>query len=50
MNLDCRFKCLKCGHRWWDKPGPTQCPRCKHIWVKWVNYDQWRKENMPEGY
>lgn len=37
------FRCLKCGHKWEDKPGPTQCPKCWHLYVKWENYEAMRK-------
>jgi rubrerythrin len=33
------FKCLKCGYEYKDKPGPTICPKCSHLYVKWVNYE-----------
>ena len=38
-----KFKCLKCGHDWKDMTGPTQCPVCGHLYVKWVNYEQLAK-------
>ena len=43
-----KFKCLKCGYKYVDIPGPTQCPECGHLYVKWVNYEklaEGRKEN-----
>ena len=41
-NMLAEFKCLKCGHKWHNKPGPTQCPICNYLYVRWVNYEQWR--------
>ena len=41
--MKCEYKCLKCGYEWSGKPGPTQCLLCNHLYVKWVNYEQWRK-------
>lgn len=38
------FQCLKCLYSWKDRPGPTQCPVCGHDYVKWLNYEQMRKE------
>jgi len=38
------FRCLKCECQWRTMPGPTQCPRCAHLYVKWVNYEEMRKE------
>jgi len=40
--LIAKFKCLKCGYLYEDKPGPTQCPKCRHLWVKWLNYEEMR--------
>jgi len=37
------YKCLNCGHEWTGLPGPTQCPLCLHLYVKWLNYDELRK-------
>ena len=49
-----KFKCLKCGHGWKDKPGPTQCPKCGHLFVKWVNYEMlangWRSKYKGKYY
>jgi len=38
------FKCLKCDYKWKDMTGPTQCPKCGHLYVKWVNYEQLAKK------
>jgi predicted Zn-ribbon and HTH transcriptional regulator len=43
------FKCLGCGYEYKAEPGPTECPKCKHIWIKWVNYEEWRKWNKSTG-
>jgi len=40
-----KFKCLGCGYEYEDKPGPTTCPQCKHFWIKWLNYEEWRKKH-----
>lgn len=42
-NSKAHFRCLDCGYEYWTIPGPTECPKCRHIWVKWVNYEEWRK-------
>jgi rubrerythrin len=39
-----KFKCIKCDFLWESNPGPTQCPKCDHLYVKWLNYEQMRKE------
>ena len=38
-----KHKCLQCGYEWESRPGPTQCPLCNHLYIKWVNYDEMRK-------
>lgn len=38
-----KHRCLKCGFEWDSKVGPTQCPKCYHLYVKWVNYEEMRK-------
>lgn len=35
-----KFKCLKCGYKYLSKPGPTKCPKCNHLYVKWINYEE----------
>ena len=37
------FKCLRCNCRWKSEPGPTQCPACGHLYVKWINYEEMRE-------
>jgi len=39
-----KFKCLECDCHWQSYPGPTQCPKCAHLYVKWINYEEMRKE------
>jgi hypothetical protein len=44
------YKCLKCNHQWLDEPGPTQCPICGHLYVKWLNYeDHWKDIDINNG-
>ena len=43
--MKAEFRCLDCGHEYEDEPGPTACPECGHIYVEWVNYGEWRKNN-----
>lgn len=42
------YKCLKCGYEWKGKPGPVECPKCYHLYVKWVNYEEWRKSAIQK--
>lgn len=39
------YKCLKCDYLWFGKPGPVTCPKCCHLYIKWINYEEWRKDN-----
>lgn len=38
-----KFLCLKCSYIWESNPCPTQCPKCNHLYVKWVNYEKMRR-------
>lgn len=38
FDIKAKFKCWKCKHHWEDKPGPTQCPSCGHLYFTWLNY------------
>lgn len=40
--MKAEYKCLKCDYEYIDEPGPTICPKCFHLYVKWVNYEAWR--------
>jgi len=42
--MKAEFQCLSCKHQWEDKPGPIECPKCNHIYVKWLNYKKMEKE------
>lgn len=44
MKTLAKYRCLKCGFLWEGNPGPTQCPKCQHLYVKWKNIDKMRKE------
>lgn len=44
MKIIAIYKCLKCGHNYTGKPGPTICPICNHVYIKWVNYDDIKKK------
>ena len=40
MKVIAEYKCLKCSFEYKDKPGPTTCPVCGHLYVKWTNYEE----------
>lgn len=39
------YRCMRCKRRWEGDPGPVVCPQCAHVYVKWVNYEEWREEH-----
>ena len=39
--MKAKYKCCSCGYEYEDEPGPTECPICYHLYVKWVNYEEW---------
>lgn len=41
--MKAQFQCLRCNYRWETKPGPTQCPICGYLYVKWINYEELRE-------
>ena len=41
------YRCERCAHEWSGKPGPTQCPRCGHPYVKWTNYEATFGKDRP---
>ncbi len=45
-----KFRCLRCGYRWKDKTGPTKCPNCGHLYVKWENYEELRERWNKKGF
>lgn len=45
---DAEYECVKCGLKYNSMPGPTFCPKCGSIWVKWVNWEAWREKHKDE--
>uniref|UniRef100_A0A6M3KY98 Uncharacterized protein n=1 Tax=viral metagenome TaxID=1070528 RepID=A0A6M3KY98_9ZZZZ len=34
-----KYKCQQCNTTFeLDKPGPTKCPKCGHVYVDWLNH------------
>ncbi len=42
--MKAKYKCLKCGYQYKSPPGPTQCPKCNHLYIKWLNFEDMRKQ------
>lgn len=34
------YECLKCHQYYTHFIRQTECPRCGHLWVKWLNYEE----------
>ncbi len=48
--MKARFKCQKCDHTWEEEhKGMTQCPRCNHLYVDWLNYEEMRTRILSKG-
>ena len=39
-----KYKCFKCGFVYYSLPGPTECPKCHNLYIKWLNYHELKKE------
>ena len=36
-----RYVCGRCGFKYVGLPGPTQCQKCSHLYIKWENFKLW---------
>ena len=41
-----RYECYRCKHRYVGPAGPTQCPRCGNLYIKWLNYKEWEMNDL----
>lgn len=39
-----RYRCQGCKHEWDQAAGPTQCPKCGHLYLDWLNYEELAKQ------
>jgi hypothetical protein len=46
--MNAEYECQSCGFKWSGFPGPTGCPMCNHSYVKWTNYEEWKKHASEE--
>ncbi len=44
--MKAKFKCVRCAHEYEGPPGPTHCPACAHLYVKWVNYEEMKRKGI----
>ena len=41
-----KYQCQKCEHKWEEaNPGPTECPKCGHLYVDWLNFQEMKNNN-----
>lgn len=46
------YLCHACRTRWTGLAGPTDCPRCREVRIKWTNYELMRDAGFladPDG-
>ncbi len=43
------YKCVECKQEWFQVvPGIDECLFCGHVYVEWVNYQEWKQAASPE--
>jgi len=46
----CKYVCRNCWYEFErEKPGPTECPKCKELYVDWINYEEVLQEIKEQG-
>lgn len=40
--MQAEYKCMRCKFEYEDSPGLTQCPKCNHLYIEWINHEQYR--------
>ena len=40
LSILAKYECVKCGFQWVQPPDQVTCPKCKHLYIKWLNYDE----------
>ena len=38
-----KYECYRCKYKYYAPAGPTQCQKCGHLYVWWLNYKKWEK-------
>ena len=38
------YRCMRCGHEWFQLPAQVLCQVCSHDYVEWVNFKEWLAE------
>lgn len=49
--MNAHFECVRCGFCWKQKPAQVTCSKCGNLYVKWVNYQEWRnyQDNLEQS-
>lgn len=45
VTYQAHYECVRCKHKFVVAQGsghnnPKQCPKCQHLWVKWLDYEE----------
>lgn len=45
------YECVKCRYKWSENPRQVICPKCSNLYVKWINYEEWRnyQDNLEQS-
>lgn len=42
------LECWECNHIWEEDPGPSRgCLKCGHLYMTWLNYDDFKLRYDP---
>jgi rubrerythrin len=44
-----KYECMACGSSWSQVQSQTPCPTCGNIYVKWMNFAEWRAAAVYPG-
>lgn len=49
--MNAHYECVRCGFSWDQKPAQVTCRKCGSLYVKWVNYQEWRnyQDNLEQS-
>lgn len=46
VNMEAKYKCMRCENIYIDYPGPTNCPKCGNLYVEWINYEDLKERGI----
>ena len=48
MSILAQYQCQNCKLKWQKRPGPQTCPRCQHLYIDWLNVDDFKEDNEED--